>query len=203
VGIGDRALSGAGQRAVFLDRDGVIVEPVPDPHTGRPEAAYRAEDVAVTPGAAEGIQALREAGFRLVGASNQPGAAKGNAELADIEAVHDRAAELLAAAGAPLDDWRYCLHHPDGSDPELGRACDCRKPAPGLLLGAARDLGLDLSASWMVGDSDSDVEAGAAAGCRTVLVEHPGSAHRRTGDVLPTLTAADLWDAAQRILAAD
>lgn len=203
MGVGGRALSTAGRPAVFLDRDGVIVEPVPDPRSGRPESPYRPQDVTLAADAVAAIRALRAAGFVLVAASNQPAAAKGNATVDELRAVHERSVALLAAERADLDDWRYCLHHPHGADPELGRPCDCRKPAPGLLRDAAQDHGLDPAASWMVGDSDADVEAGTRAGCRTVLIEHPGTAHRRTGKAVPTLWATDLWDAAQRILAAD
>lgn len=163
--------------AVFLDRDGVINEPVPDPQTGGlPESPYRPEDVRLVPGAAEAIKELHDAGFLLVAASNQPAAAKGNATMEQLQAVHERVVELLAAEGAALDDWRYCFHHPDRDG-----ACRCRKPEPGMLLDAAAEHDIDLSRSWMVGDADRDVEAGRRAGVRTVLVEHPGSAHRRKG----------------------
>lgn len=179
-------------RAVFLDRDGVLVELVPDALLGTDESPYRPQDVALVAGTAEALRALRDAGFLLVGVSNQPAAAKGNVTLEDLRAVHDRTADLLAAAGAPLDDWRYCFHHPDGTVAELAGPCLCRKPAPGALLDAAQAHGIDLAASWMVGDSDSDVAAGTAAGTRTVLVEHPRSAHRRRGAHAPTFTARDL-----------
>jgi D-glycero-D-manno-heptose 1,7-bisphosphate phosphatase len=149
---------------------------VPDSQTGKPESPYRPEDVQLVPGAAEAIRELRDAGFLLVAASNQPGAAKGNATMEQLKAVHERVVELLAAEGAELDDWRYCFHHPDADGP-----CSCRKPEPGMLLDAAAQHGIDLSRSWMVGDADRDMEAGRSAGVRTVLVEHPGSAHRRKG----------------------
>jgi D-glycero-D-manno-heptose 1,7-bisphosphate phosphatase len=106
--------------------------------------------------------------------------------------VHERTQELLAAEGATIDDWRYCFHHPQGTVPDLTGDCECRKPKPGMLLDAATRHGLDLGASWMVGDSDTDVQAGQAAGCRTALIEHPGSAHRRTGAVQPDMQAATL-----------
>lgn len=175
--------------AVFLDRDGVLVEPVRDPALGTWESPYRAEDVALVPGAAAALRALRAAGFLLVLASNQPAAAKGTVTLSALRAVHDCTLSLLAEEGASLDDSRYCLHHPTGAVPEH---CDCRKPAPGLLLEAARDHHIDLTASWMIGDSDSDVLAGQAAGTSTILIEHPRTAHRRTGASTPTLRAADL-----------
>ncbi len=171
-------LSGGGTErpAVFLDRDGVINEPVPDPLTGTPESPYQPEDVQLAAGAAAAIRELHGAGFLLVAASNQPAAAKGNATMEQLRAVHERVVELLEAEGARLDDWRYCFHHPDADGP-----CRCRKPEPGMLLDAAAEHDIDLSRSWMVGDADRDVEAGRRAGVKTVLVENPGTAHRRKG----------------------
>jgi len=195
VGVGDERL----RPAVFLDRDGVIVEPVPDALLGTHESPYRAHDVALVAGAVQAIRALREQGFLLVGVSNQPAAAKGNAKLEDLRAVHARTSELLSAHDADLDDWRYCFHHPAGVDPALAGPCGCRKPAPGLLLAAAAQHEIDLEQSWTVGDSDSDVAAGAAAGTRTVLVEHPRSRHRRRGTPAPTCTVIDLRSATSAI----
>lgn len=186
--------------AVFLDRDGVINEPVPHPTSGLPESPHRADEVALTSGCIDALRILRACGATLVVVSNQPSAAKGTASVADLEAVHREIAGRLTAAGVEPDDWRYCHHHPDAVDPALAR-CDCRKPRPGMLLAAARDLGIDLSASWMVGDGDADVGAGRAAGCRTILVEHPGSAHRR-GDEAPDVRVASILDAARHVEAA-
>jgi len=163
-------------RAVFLDRDGVINDLVPDPETGTPESPYGVDDVRLMPDAAEAIKRLHDDGWFLVAASNQPAAAKGIATIEQLQLVHHRIVELLAHEGAALDDWRYCFHHPDFTGP-----CDCRKPAPGMLLDAAEEHNVDLARSWMVGDADRDVEAGRRAGVRTILVEHPGSAHRRKG----------------------
>lgn len=180
--------------AVFVDRDGVINEPVWDPRTQTFESPYRPQDVTLVPGAAEGLQGLRAAGLKLVLASNQPSAAKGRVTLDDLAAVHERVAEALRTAGVELDAAYYCHHHPDFTGP-----CECRKPAPGLLLDAAAALGLDLSRSWMIGDADTDVTAAHSAGARAVLVEHPRTAHRRRGAVAPEHTAPDLARAAALI----
>jgi histidinol-phosphate phosphatase family protein len=187
--------------AVFLDRDGILDEPVADPVDGRPESPLRAADVRLVDGAAEGCRRLTDAGFLLVVVSNQPGAAKGKATMDDLWAVHARVAALLEDEGVEIDDWRYCFHHPDAVAEELRGPCDCRKPAPGMLLAAAAAHAIDLPASWMVGDRDSDVEAGARAGCRTVLVEHPGSAHRRSGDTGADVLAHSLRGASRLIAA--
>jgi len=190
----------SGRRAVFLDRDGVINALVPDPLTGELESPLRADDVVLLDGAAAALRALADGGFLLVGVSNQPAAAKQTVPLAELEAVQERVLALLCDQGATFDDFRICWHHPDGTDPLLAGGCDCRKPAPGMLLEAAAAGGIDLPASWMVGDSDTDVLAGAAAGTRTVLIEHPGSAHRRGGAASPTFVAADLRAAAAVLL---
>jgi histidinol-phosphate phosphatase family protein len=174
--------------AVFLDRDGVLNAAVPDPITGLPESPLRAGDARLLPGVAEEVAALKGAGWAVVVTSNQPAAAKGKATLADLAAIH----AIVRDGLPPIDRWQYCLHHPDGSDPRLAGPCPCRKPRPGMLLEAAVLLDLDLEASWMVGDSDGDVLAGAAAGCRTVLVEHPDTAHRRSAGTSPTLSVASL-----------
>jgi D-glycero-D-manno-heptose 1,7-bisphosphate phosphatase len=185
--------------AAFVDRDGVINEPVWDSLTGSFESPSAPVDVELVPGAARGLALLREAGFALVVVSNQPAAAKGNVPLSRLQAVHARVAQLLLEEGVELDGAFYCHHHPQGSVPELSGPCDCRKPAPGLLLAAAAQLGLDLSASWMFGDSDTDVEAAHAAGVAAVLIEHPRTGHRRRGVGVPELTSPDLATAAGAI----
>ncbi|MFZ1994825.1 MAG: HAD family hydrolase [Solirubrobacteraceae bacterium] len=186
--------------AVFVDRDGVINELVPDPETGRPESPLRVADVGLIPGAADALRRIAGAGWRLVGVSNQPSAAKGYVSLEDVHAIQARVLTLLAADGVRFDDFRVCLHHPEGTVPALSGPCDCRKPSPGMLLAAAEDLGLDLDASWMVGDTDGDVQAGRAAGCRTILVEHPHSGHKRTAQLRPDALVPDLTAAARIIL---
>jgi D-glycero-D-manno-heptose 1,7-bisphosphate phosphatase len=180
--------------AAFVDRDGVINEPVWDERTRSYESPYRPEDVALVPGAAAGLVLLQAAGLKLVVVSNQPAVAKGQVTLADLDAVHERVADALRSEGVELDGAYYCHHHPDFTGP-----CDCRKPAPGLLLQAAAELGLELDASWMIGDADSDVTAAHAAGARAVLVAHPRTAHRRSGTVAPEHTAPDLARAATLI----
>jgi D-glycero-D-manno-heptose 1,7-bisphosphate phosphatase len=195
------ASSEAPRPAVFLDRDGVINELVADPKTGVLESPYLAGDVTLMPGVGDAIQRLAGAGFALIVVSNQPAAAKGIASAADLDAVHARVIGLLGDAADSIEDWRYCRHHPDASDPAL-RSCECRKPLPGLLLDAAHERGLDLTRSWTIGDADRDVAAGEAAGTRTILVENPDSAHRRTGSVKPDLTASDLGSATAALLGA-
>jgi D-glycero-D-manno-heptose 1,7-bisphosphate phosphatase len=189
--------------AAFFDRDGVVNELVPDPGSGLPESPLDPEQVALVPGAADALHRLRDAGYLLVGVSNQPAAAKGVVSLETLEQVQARVMELLRAKGVEPDAFKVCHHHPDGIVAALSRSCDCRKPAPGMLLAAARELGVDLAGSWMIGDTDSDVEAGAAAGCRTALVENPASAHKRDGAARPEVRARDLATVVDLLLVLD
>lgn len=142
-------------RAVFLDRDGTLIQ---DP--GYPSDP---DGVRLVDGAVDALAALRSAGFALVVVSNQSGIGRGIVTPEQARSVHERFVAELAARGVELDDVRYCPHTPDAG-------CECRKPSPGLLRDAARELGVDLGSSFMVGDKPSDVEAGRRAGCRTVLL---------------------------------
>jgi D-glycero-D-manno-heptose 1,7-bisphosphate phosphatase len=188
-----------GRAAAFLDRDGVLNELVPDPVTGAPESPLSVDDVRLVSGAAAAAARLMKLGFVLVCVSNQPAAAKGTVPLERLLAVHERVLALLREAGIRLDASRLCLHHPEGVVAELTGPCDCRKPAPGMLLDAAEELDLDLASSWIVGDTDSDVAAGKAAGCRTMLIEHQGSVHKRLQVVNPDVIAASLADGVAEI----
>jgi D-glycero-D-manno-heptose 1,7-bisphosphate phosphatase len=144
-------------RAVFLDRDGVINRAVV--RDGKPYPPGGLEDLEILPGVAEALARLRAAGFRLVVVTNQPDVARGTQRREVIDAMH-----AALAAALPLDEFRVCDH--DDKD-----ACHCRKPEPGLLEDAARDAGLSLPDSFMVGDRWRDVEAGRRAGCTTIFID--------------------------------
>jgi D-glycero-D-manno-heptose 1,7-bisphosphate phosphatase len=173
------------QRAVFLDRDGTLIE---DPgYLGDPE------QVVLIEGVPQALRRLAGAGFALVVISNQAGVARGFFTEDDVRAVNERVASLLATEDASLDGWYWCMHHP-----ELTGPCACRKPGTELLRRAARDHDLDLEASWIVGDHPSDVEAGRRVGARGILVL---SGHSHAGDAPPDApVAADLAAAADLIL---
>jgi D-glycero-D-manno-heptose 1,7-bisphosphate phosphatase len=190
----------SGRPAAFLDRDGTLNELVPGPACELPESPLCVADVRLIEGAAGAARALARAGFALVCVSNQPAAAKGSVSLERLLAVHERVLALLREEGVLLDASRLCLHHPQGVVAELSGPCDCRKPAPGMLLQAAAELGLDLARSWIVGDTDSDVAAGHAAGTRAALIEHPGSAHKRIAPTDSEILAVSLADAVAQLL---
>ncbi|HEX7010697.1 MAG TPA: HAD-IIIA family hydrolase [Phycisphaeraceae bacterium] len=151
-------------RAVFLDRDNTLIHN--DGDLGDPE------QVRLIQGAASAIASLCGLGFRVVVVTNQGGVARGKYTEADVEAVHQRIRELVqhAANGARIERFYYCPYHPEGTVKAYRREHPNRKPQPGMLLQAARDLNLDLSQSWMVGDQMRDIAAGAAAGTRTILL---------------------------------
>ncbi len=146
------------QRAIFLDRDGVINAP---PTSGL--YITSPEELQIIDGVPEAIVRFREAGYLVIVVTNQSGIARGVMTHAQVEAVHDRMRQVLAAEGAILDDIFYCPH--DDAD-----GCRCRKPKPGMLIEAAVRHDIDLSRSVMVGDQERDIEAGIAAGCRTAFV---------------------------------
>jgi len=148
-------MSRASRRAIFLDRDGTITI-----DTGYPSDP---DEVELLPGAADGLRTLRDRGWALVLVSNQSAVGRGIITLEQAQAVHDRLLVALRASGVEFDGAYYCPHTPDD-------ACECRKPRSGLLRRAATELRLDLAGSVMVGDRQSDVEAGRDAGCTTVLL---------------------------------
>jgi D-glycero-D-manno-heptose 1,7-bisphosphate phosphatase len=186
--------------AAFLDRDGVLNELTADPVSGAGESPLEVKDVRLIAGAAAAAASLARAGYALVCVSNQPAAAKGMVSVARLLAVHERVSELVAHEGVTLEATRLCLHHPQGIVAELAGPCGCRKPAPGMLLDAAAELGLDLHSSWMIGDTDADIAAGKAAGCRTMLIRHPRSVHKRSRVVKADVVADSLADGATKLM---
>ncbi len=147
---------------MFLDRDGTIVADV--------DYLTRPEELRLLPGAAEALRLLRAAGYLLILVTNQSAIARGWLTEEDLEAIHRRLNEMLAASGTGIDACYHCPHLPDGEVGRYAVECSCRKPEPGLLQRAAREWGIDTAQSWAVGDSERDVEAGRRAGCRTVLL---------------------------------
>jgi D-glycero-D-manno-heptose 1,7-bisphosphate phosphatase len=157
-------------RAVFLDRDGVINELVYHEDQGIIDSAFTVEQLKLFPWASEAIKKLTEAGYKVVVISNQPGIAKGHLSWQAFSEIRSKMKEELAQNGAFLAGEYYCFHHPEAKVRHLRTDCQCRKPKPGLLLQAAKELDIDLSQSWMIGDGLTDVEAGKAAKCKTVLL---------------------------------
>jgi D-glycero-D-manno-heptose 1,7-bisphosphate phosphatase len=180
-------------RAVFLDKDGTLVEDVP----------YNVDParVRLASGALDCLRALDRAGYRLFVVSNQSGVARGYFDEPAVRAVERRLRELLRDGGVELDGFYYCPHHPAGAEARYATACDCRKPAPGMITRALAEHSIDPRQSWMVGDILDDVEAGRRAGCRTVLVDNGHETEwQRTPDREPDYVAADLREAGELIV---
>ena len=150
------------QKAIFLDRDGTI-----NVYKG---FLTKAEDFELIPRVAEAIKQINRSGYLAIVVSNQPVIARGDCSFDDLKAIHDKMETLLGNEGAFVDAIYYCPHHPDkgfeGERVEYKTNCECRKPKPGLLLKAAKDWNIDLNESYMIGDSERDVAAGNAAGCK-------------------------------------
>jgi D-glycero-D-manno-heptose 1,7-bisphosphate phosphatase len=172
-------------KAAFLDRDGVINRKAET----EDEYITRWEEMHILPGVVEAIALLNRSGFRVIVVTNQRCVAKGFLTSNELESVHRRMCQELAAMGAVIDEVYYCPH-------EEQPPCGCRKPEPGMLLEAANEYEVDLTSSWMIGDSEKDVEAGKSAGCRTarILRSHACSSGK------PDVLATSLLEAVQQIL---
>ncbi len=183
------------KRAVFLDRDGTVIE----------EVGYlnRLDRVAFFPWSVDAIRVLNEAGLLVVVVTNQAGVARGYFDEALVRDTHALIDRRLAAGRARVDAYYYCPHHPDGVVESLRRTCECRKPKPGMIHQAACDLDIDVAGSFVVGDRWLDVEMGRAAGTAAVLVRtgYGQNEERRPGDqVAADFVADNLMDAASWIL---
>lgn len=186
------------RKAVFLDRDGVVNALIYHQDSGVIDTPFTLQQFRILPRVPQAIRRLNRLGFAVVIVSNQPGIAKRHFNAATLHRFDRKLHAGLRQAGAYVDAIYYCLHHPDAVIKRLRKRCQCRKPRPGLLIRASRDLGLCLSESYMVGDGITDIEAGSRAGCRTIFVGrwkcelcqfvHPAG-------LRPNFVARDLWEA--------
>ena len=177
---------------MLFDKDGTLLEDVPynvDPARMR-----------FAPGAREALTLLAARGLRLFVVSNQSGVALGRFPYEALGEMEAHLRRMFEACGVTLAGAYWCPHHPEGLIAQYAHRCACRKPAPGMLLQAAREHGIDLAASWFVGDILDDIEAGTRAGCRTVLIDNGNETEWVSGpDRVPTLREPDLLCAAQAI----
>ena len=186
-------------KAVFLDRDNTVME---DPgYIGDPKV------VKLLPGVELALKSLSQCGYKLVVVTNQSGIARGLLTEQTLDKIHAELRRQLSQRGAHLDAIYYCPFHPEGTIEEYAKESDLRKPQPGMLQLAAKELDIDLSQSWMVGDSARDIEAGQRAGCKTIRVRSRADHHATPGlendeDVQADYTVRNLVDAARVILRA-
>lgn len=185
----ERARHARNECAVFLDKDGTLIEDVP----------YNVDPalVALAPGAGFALECLAARGFRMIVVSNQSGVAEGRFAEHALRAVERRIAELLEPSGVAIEAFYYCVH-------ARAAGCECRKPRPGLLQRAAAELDVPLSASWLIGDILDDVEAGRRAGCRAALILNGNETEWRYEALrVPDVAAVSLEEAALEIVAAE
>ncbi len=175
-------------KAIFLDRDDTLIEDtgyINDP-----------EQVKLLEGVSAALNELHNMGYKLVVVSNQSGVARGIVSEAVLGDIHVRLRNLLAEKGAYLDGIYYCPNHPDGVIAKYRKDDDWRKPKPGMLLAAAKDMDIELEQSWIVGNSGRDIKAGAAAGCRTILIDNPTHTKLFEGaDARPDFRAVNIKEA--------
>lgn len=181
-------------RAVFLDRDGVITQ---EP----PYYAHKLSELELLPKSADAIRLLNESGFLVVVACNQAGIAHGYYGEEDAILFNQAMKDNLARKGARIDAVYYCPHHPEARIERYRVDCNCRKPEPGMLTRAGKELNLDLQQSFMVGDKLSDVEAGKRAGCKTIMVKTgQGAEELKTKQIECDYVADGLCDAVEHII---
>jgi D,D-heptose 1,7-bisphosphate phosphatase len=175
-------------KAIFLDRDDTLIE----------DTGYinHPDQVKLMDGVEKSLIELRAMGYKLIVVSNQSGVARGIVSEQVLEEIHNRLKQVLAEKGAPLDRIYYCPYHPDGAIAKYRKESDWRKPKPGMLLAAADEMDIDLSQSWMIGNSSRDIEAGSKAGCKTILVNHPShSEQHKPGEPVPDYRAVNIKEA--------
>jgi D-glycero-D-manno-heptose 1,7-bisphosphate phosphatase len=157
-------------RAVFLDRDGVINEIIYHKEMGIVDSPFTVEQFKLLPEVGKAINRFHSQGFKVILVSNQPGIAKDHFDMDVFEKIKEKMKNELTKTGAILDYEYYCLHHPDAKIEKYKKICDCRKPKPGMILKSAKDHDIDTNKSWMIGDGVNDIQAGNAAGCKTILI---------------------------------
>jgi histidinol-phosphate phosphatase family protein len=180
--MGIRRNSVTGNRAIFLDRDGVLNPTWGKDTSNNPESPLRFEDFSIFNFVPEAIKQINELGYLAIVVTNQPAYAKGKMTLEDLAKMNQLLIDEVSKAGGKIEKIYACLHHPDPKQvvvKSLFTKCECRKPKPGMLLQAAGEFGINLVDSWMIGDSWKDIAAGEAAGCRTILISKKQSLIKR------------------------
>jgi len=157
-------------KAVFLDRDGVINELIYYEDMGIVDSPFTVEQFKLFPDVGKAIKKLKKLGFTIIVVSNQPGIAKNNFSMKTFEKIREKMKRELKKQDTAVDAEYYCFHHPYAKVKKYKKNCDCRKPKPGMLLKAAKDCNIDLAKSWMIGDGITDIQTGQTAGCKTILI---------------------------------
>lgn len=182
----------AKRKAIFLDKDGTLIPDVP--YNVNPDL------ITLQPGVIEGLQLLKENGYIFAVISNQAGVARGYFKYNELKKVKEKLNLLLNKEKIQIDEYYFCPHYPSGKVAEYSISCNCRKPEPGMILQAAKDLHIDTKKSWMIGDILNDVEAGNKAGCKTILLDLGNETEWTEGPFRkPTFITSDFLHAARFI----
>jgi D-glycero-D-manno-heptose 1,7-bisphosphate phosphatase len=180
-------------KAIFLDKDGTLIENVP--YNVDPDKIRLYKDVPAA------LKLFKQKNFLLIVITNQPGLAYGHFQEEDLKKVEAKIADMFSKFNVTLDGFYYCPHHPCGNIEKYAVECNCRKPKPGMVLQAARKFNVDLSKSWLIGDILHDVEAGKIAGCKTILINNGNETEWMVNKSrLPNYVANDMEEASERIL---
>lgn len=180
------------KKAIFLDKDGTLIHDMP----------YNVDTSLIrwNDGVFESLRLLKDRGYLLIVVSNQSGIAHGYFTEREMMIVRTKMYHDLVEAGARLDGFYFCPHHPDGVVADYAKVCHCRKPAPGMILQAADDFNIDLSQSWMIGDILNDIEAGNNAGCKTILINNGNETEWiTTEERTPDFTVHNIKEAVEKI----
>jgi len=192
-----------GIKAIFIDRDGVLNEMVYDSNHGIFDSPFNPEQVKIKAGAIELVRGAKELGYKIIIITNQPGIAKGTLTFPNLEKINKKIIESIGTEF--IDDIFICPHHPKGLldiDSNYITDCDCRKPKPGMILQAATKYNIDLTKSWMIGDGITDIQAGSAGGCKTILVANLKIEHLqmfKEYNIVPDIIAPTLNEALIKI----
>jgi D-glycero-D-manno-heptose 1,7-bisphosphate phosphatase len=189
-------------KAVFLDRDGVINPLVYNPYTGEYESPHHLEDYSVYTWTLKSLRLLQDKGFYTIVISNQPDYAKGKASMDDIQAIEKLLRDFIeenSCGKVLVDDYYYCYHHPKGIVPEYTQACRCRKPGTLFVEQAIKKYNLDVKQCFFIGDRDSDIQCGRAMGIFTIKVNNIHK-QKEAESIKADLTVNNLYEAARRIV---
>jgi len=179
-------------KAIFVDKDGTLIVDIP--YNTDPSLIQFQE------GALKSLKILQDRGYLIIIVSNQSGLSKGYFKEEDLECVKNAIEQRLLNANVKLSGFYFCPHHPEGTILRYAQRCDCRKPLPGMLLKAAQDFDIDLTRSWMIGNTVTDIEAGKRAGCFTILINNQGNLKISDRSKAPTLVAQSIGDIGSFIL---
>jgi len=189
-------------KAVFLDRDGVINPPVYNPETSEYESPHYPEDYSIYPVVLKSLKKLIAGNYRLFIVSNQPSYAKGKATLENLKAIEKLLADYFKENGIIIDEYYYCYHHPNGVVDGYSGECKCRKPGTLFLEDAIERYGLIAEGCWFVGDRDTDITCGKAMGMRTIQIKNKNVGDK-AGNEAPDGFASDIYEAAKIIIGRD